>query len=214
MDVTKKIESLTKEQRKILKMRRRANLYLSDYKASLRSQLIDNPPLDEEKKFWIENMLMVIDEEEKNPSRDYGYLVPIFIFIVLPLIFLIAFKTGLLERTVNPQKYWRVKVATLEEKVNNLESFINGWNSYKPGIDSKYPVNYDELVRKLIIEGKKPDEAKRIASETIKKLDDASRNIDRQMSAATPKAMKTANERLDNLKRELQHAKDELSKYQ
>lgn len=217
MDLTKKFEELSKKQRKLLK---NLPLGLSDYKADLQSQLIASPPPDQEKKFWIENMLRLIDEKERNPQPDSGWWkgtvkVILILFGPLMLVWLAMTidKSDIFQRIVNPQKYWRTQVAILEQHIHDTKLYIKDWEDYSQGKNNSFSIDYDSLVRAQIIEGKEPEEAKRIASNQMKEMDKVNKETYAMILKMQRGMLETSYKSLDNYKRQLDQARNELSKY-
>ena len=69
-------------------------------------------------------------------------------------------------------------------------------------------------MRKLIIEGKEPEEAKQIASDTIKEIDKADKETDALMIKAREQILESSYKSLNDYKRQLMRARKELSVYQ
>ena len=211
---SKELKSLLKKQKEILHSISGVGMTYT-YKTDLIKQLKAIPEPAQEKKLWIESMLRLINEQEKNPPKNYGCLIAIFVFLGLPLILFISSKMGmsdLFERTFNPQKYWRMQVATLEEDIHKTQLFIKDWENYRSDKD-KIKIDYDSLVRRLIIEGKDPAEAKKIAADDIREIDKAEKEADAKMIKVREQMLETSYKSLDEYKIQLERAKKELTKH-
>lgn len=138
-------------------------------------------------------------------------LVILFGPLILIWIAMLIDKSDLFQQVINPQKYWQTRVAALEQKIYETKSFIADWNN---NADDDLSVNYEEIVRKLIIEGKEPEEAKRIASEMVRRINEADKSVTHAISKIRPELLRNAYDSLDNYKMELQKARRELSRYQ
>lgn len=115
------------------------------------------------------------------------------------------------QRVTNPQKYWCIRVAMLEQKIYKTESFIREWRNDR---DEGFLIDYNEVVRGLIIEGKDPEEAKRIASEMVRSSTDAETEANQAVNKIRPELIQKSYKLIAQYESELQQAKKELSKYQ
>jgi hypothetical protein len=141
------------------------------------------------------------------------------ILIILGPLLLIYFadmiaESDIFQKTVNPLKYWRKRVAILEQKIYERQLFIKDWEGFSSHRGMRDLINYDELVREQIIKGKEPEEAKSIAAKTIKEVADANATARKVVSKIQGGVVEESYKLLDNYKRELQQARKELSKYQ
>ncbi len=164
--------------------------------------------------------LLITDE---NPSRippespTRGAWWKILLLFFGPVLFVLIYSqiegSDIFQRTVNPQKYWRKQVATLEEDIYKTQLYIKDWESYSSE-KHKTSINYYSLVRKLIIEGKEPEEAKQIASDTIKEIDKAEKETDALMIKTREQMLESSYKSLNDYKRQLEQARKELSVHQ
>jgi hypothetical protein len=165
------------------------------------------------------NLLITDDNPSQIPpeqlpgSTKRGAWWKILLFFFGPLLFIFIYSqiegSDIFQRTVNPQKYWRTQVATLEEDIYKTQLYIKDWEDSSSRKD-KISINYDSLVRKLIIEGKDPHEAKQIASDDIKAINKAEKETDATMIKVRKQMLETSYKLLDDYKRQLVHAKKEL----
>ena len=152
---------------------------------------------------------------KKHPPESSSFK-PGYLLLALGFALMVSFpmieKSTIYQKTIHPKKYWQTQIATLEDDIYKTQLFIKDWEN-SPSEKNKISINYDALVRRLILEGKDPEEAKKIAANDIEAINMAEKKTEVQMIKVRELMLIASSKLLDDYKRQLELAKKELSKY-